>query len=235
MTETPKDPAQTDETAAEVQATIGLLLAAGTTSAALSAVATFTGLGLAPLTAAYKVMMGDNLSGQIKATSTVFPWLFEGREGFAPRTATLITRRQNTMYRVAFWLASSRRLARAAKVGADAFKRQVAQERIYWGMHRQADGKRTKAASLVTKVAGSVASGDSPLMLGWYAKDDERTSAECRAAHGRNFLVAKPPVIGYPGAVHPHCRCVPVPPYPGAKMVDDSLTVRRHRSLGSAF
>lgn len=48
--------------------------------------------------------------------------------------------------------------------------------------------------------------GGAPLWLEWQADLDEKTSPECRAAHGHVFDArSAPPVIGWPGAVHPHC------------------------------
>ena len=64
-------------------------------------------------------------------------------------------------------------------------------------------------------------------LVGWKAVMDSRTSAECAAANGKNFPADRPPVIGWPGAVHPHCRCVPTKPYAGAGMVDESAAVAR--------
>jgi hypothetical protein len=62
------------------------------------------------------------------------------------------------------------------------------------------------------------------LVLGWRAVMDARTSAECRRADGKNFSVASRPLIGWPGSVHPHCRCRPVAAFAGAGFVDDVVT-----------
>ncbi len=232
MAEPKEKPAQTDDTAAEVQATIGLLVAAPTVPEAMTAVATLTGLSVVSVTAAWAVLSNVETSALPKGIGLVLPDLRYASEVGRYKMPTAVIKRQNTMYSVAFFLAAARRLMEAAKLGTEAFKRQVAQERIYWSMHRKANRKRSASADLVSRTAGQTGFAT---ILGWSAAMDDRTSAECRAADGRNFYVAKPPMIGYPGAVHPHCRCKPVPPYPGAKMVDDSVTVRRHRGLGSAF
>lgn len=58
--------------------------------------------------------------------------------------------------------------------------------------------------------------------LGWYAVRDDRTSPECRAAHGSNFRADQPPKIGYPGTVHNSCRCKPGPPHRGGRSVDEA-------------
>lgn len=123
----------------------------------------------------------------------------------------------NLRYRAAFIKNALRRIL-AAPDKKLALKREL----DFWKAHIRAGQRRKlmgKRVDFVAKRHGE--------LLGWYAKMDDRTSAECRAADGRNFLAFTPPVIGYPGGVHPHCRCVPGPPHPGAKMVDDSLTVRR--------
>jgi uncharacterized protein with gpF-like domain len=57
------------------------------------------------------------------------------------------------------------------------------------------------------------------LLLGWNTVIDSHTSPECLAANGHNFRADHMPKIGYPGAVHPHCRCYAGPPRPGANLL----------------
>lgn len=132
-------------------------------------------------------------------------------------TAEAIARRANLRYRAAFVIRALKRIM-AAPDKKLALKREL----DFWKGHLKANQRRVNVARRVDFVRAR--HGD---LLGWYATMDKRTSAECRAADGRNFQALAPPVIGYPGGVHLHCRCVPGPPHPGAKMVDDSLTVRR--------
>jgi hypothetical protein len=132
-------------------------------------------------------------------------------------TAEGIARRANLRYRAAFVIRALRRIS-AAPDKKVALKRELA----FWKAHLKANQKRVNVARKVDFVRAR--HGD---LIGWYATIDNRTSAECRAADGRNFIALDPPVIGYPGGVHLHCRCMPGPPHPGAKMVNDSLTVRR--------
>lgn len=103
-------------------------------------------------------------------------------------------------YRAQYILAASRRVAAASRMG----KREQAlqAEQRYFNQHLQATENRHRAATQVDKER--IRHGDT---LGWYAKMDSITSAECKAANGRNFQASKIPPIGYPGAVHPHCRC----------------------------
>jgi hypothetical protein len=56
-------------------------------------------------------------------------------------------------------------------------------------------------------------------LLGWNTVIDERTSAECRAADGKNYYATAMPDIGFPGSVHPACRCYPSGPHPGGRLL----------------
>ncbi|UTN91839.1 capsid maturation protease [Streptomyces phage Stuff] len=132
-------------------------------------------------------------------------------------TAVGLATRANLRYRAAFIIRALRRIM-AAPDKKLALKRELE----FWKGHLKANARRIAVARRIDWARGRYGE-----LLGWYAKMDNRTSAECRAADGRNFTALEPPVIGYPGSVHLHCRCVPGPPHPGAKMVNDSLTVRR--------
>lgn len=93
----------------------------------------------------------------------------------------------------------------------------IAKESRFLVLHNAAQLNRRNAAEAVDKASvGGV--------CGWKAVMDAKTSAECRAANGRNFRVDHPPSIGWPGAVHPHCRCRPVAPYHRGGWVEDALT-----------
>lgn len=126
---------------------------------------------------------------------------------------TNLTRRASYLAQAAHRITSG--LARGPEAGLDAVDR----ERRYLAQHLQADAARTVAADQVaaqvrtlvreSRKTGSTWNG----LLGWHAVMDARTSAECRRANGRNFDPAKLPRIGFPGSVHPHCRCRAVPPY----------------------
>lgn len=132
-------------------------------------------------------------------------------------SARALAKKANLRYRAAFIINALRRIA-AAPDWKTALKREIG----FWKAHTRASTRRMTVARRID--ASRKLYGD---MLGWYATMDERTSSECRAADHRNFEALQPPVIGFPGSVHPHCRCLPGPPIPGAKMVNDSLTVRR--------
>jgi SPP1 gp7 family putative phage head morphogenesis protein len=97
----------------------------------------------------------------------------------------------------------------------------VSRERRYFGMHVGAMWNRARAAQQADLASWSY--GD---LLGWWSVRDKKTSPECRAAHGKNFLVTDMPYIGFPGAVHPHCRCIAVPPWPGGRMLTTAYSRR---------
>jgi hypothetical protein len=156
-----------------------------------------------------------------------FPPERTGVGGFA----SLATSRQNALRRAQFAITAGRRvthdLAEARSQGRplrDQLAESVARERRYFGQHLDAMWNRAKAAAQVDNAALSYG----PL-LGWYSVNDRVTSAECRAANGKNFSTEAIPLIGWPGAVHPHCRCYPGPAHIGARMLASAhrIPVRR--------
>ena len=135
--------------------------------------------------------------------------------------AQSIVARLNALRRAQFVLAAAKRITRELMQArahgiplSQALATAVQNERRYYGQHLQAIIQRMQAATL----ADSTADRYGPL-LGWYAVHDKHTSAECRAADGKNFYVWSMPVIGYPGGVHPHCRCFPGRPHAGAAIL----------------
>ena len=145
-----------------------------------------------------------------------------------PATATAA--RTNLVRRAQFVVAAARRLqgditgaiSRREPV-VTALLRGAQRERRYYGQHLQAMWNRASAAAQVDSEA--MTHGD---LLGWYTVLDSHTSPECRAADRHNFRASQMPLIGYPGAVHPHCRCRPGPPVPGAPMVGQNARARQH-------
>lgn len=211
---TPSQDEQSPEDEGEVTEAILALLAVGAsveaTAAALAAVlAVPVSMCLAFLLALGKAALKAFRGATVKPKQKSAEWIAD---------------MANLRYRAAFIKNALRRI-KAAPDWKVALKRELG----YWKAHIKAGQRRKlmgKRVDFVAKKHGE--------LLGWYAKLDDRTSGECRAADGRNFKAFTPPVIGYPGSVHPHCRCVPGPPHPGGKMVDDSLTVR-HSDAASGF
>lgn len=139
----------------------------------------------------------------------------------AAGTASLAVQRQNYLRRAQFALASARRgmaaIAEARSHGQSASSALAAllpKERRYFAQHLDAIRNRAQAAMNVDMAA--LAYGP---LLGWNTVRDSRTSAECRAADGKNFRADAQPLIGWPGAVHPHCRCYAGPARIGARML----------------
>lgn len=146
-------------------------------------------------------------------------------------SASLATSRENALRRAQFALAAGRRvtsdLIDARSHGQpvkQALAESIIRERRYFGQHLDAMWNRARAAAQVDMAA--MTWGD---LLGWNTVLDQRTSAECRAADGRNFAVTARPLIGWPGAVHPHCRCYPGPPRMGARMLASAQGVPYRR------
>lgn len=151
-------------------------------------------------------------------------------------SASLTTARENLLRRAQFALAAGRRvtrdLAAARSHGqplSSALTTSVLRERRYFGQHLDAMWNRAKAAAQVDSAAMSYGN-----LLGWNTVNDARTSAECRAADGKNFEATARPLIGWPGAVHPHCRCYPGPAHVGARMLPSAYhgSVRRLVTVG---
>jgi hypothetical protein len=135
--------------------------------------------------------------------------------------ATAAVTRLNHARRAQFVIASVRRLTAdltTASAHGDsllvALQRGLARERRYYQQHLDAAWNRSMAAAQADLAYLSYG----PL-LGWYATMDSKTSAECRAADGKNFTAEAMPLIGYPGMVHPHCRCRPGQAHAGASML----------------
>ncbi len=114
-------------------------------------------------------------------------------------TASAENAKMEATYRAHYVYAALQRVH--GLVGPD-LQAALAREQTYFNQHIEATRNRRKASAAVDQAASRY--GDE---LGWYAKMDSITSAECRAANGKNFSASRMPAIGYPGMVHPNCRC----------------------------
>jgi hypothetical protein len=144
--------------------------------------------------------------------------------------AVLAMQRHNLMRRAGYLVAAGRRMSTAAqRAGQSTQVRDSAvyAERRWLAQHLRAQAGRESAANQVAakaKAEARRAKRDGTAwngLLGWYAVMDDRTSRECREANGRNFKPTKVPAIGFPGAVHPSCRCKPGPPHATDRRVED--------------
>lgn len=170
-------------TKAEIIAMIAGALATGSSAQAMAAtLSPLTGLPAGPLLAALTIAT----SRQVRYRVTTIP----------SATASAETAKMEAAFRAHYVYNATKRL----EAGGD-----LEREQRYFNQHLAAARKRRDAASDVDKARAKY--GDT---LGWKAKMDNRTSPECRAANGKNFDAGRMPAIGYPGAVHPFCRCKPV-------------------------
>lgn len=129
------------------------------------------------------------------------------------RRATAATREAEFYYRATYIVQAATRIHNAVRTGK-ALSAAVQGERSIYQRHLDAQGKRATQAAKINRIAMKQGT-----TLGWYAVMDERTSTECRQANGKNFQVDERPLIGYPGTVHPSCRCTAGPPHPTKQTV----------------
>lgn len=132
--------------------------------------------------------------------------------------ALIATAASENFYRAAYLVAAAGRIQASLDRGLTV-KQAVALELPNTAAHLNAQRNRAQVAATVDQA--SKAHG---YTLGWQAHMDTKTSAECRRANGKNFSVLSRPLIGWPGSVHPHCRCAPVAPFANAGWVDDVAT-----------
>jgi hypothetical protein len=159
-------------------------------------------------------------------------------ERTAALTATLAG---EDMWQATYLYASSQRLQQAVDAArrqggsqAQALRDAMDRERQYHAQHLDAQQRRRQAAAQVDVAAlrhgvpyVDGVTGRPTRLVGWHAKLDAKTSKECRLADGNNFPANRPPSIGYPGAVHPACRCRPGAPHANGQLLDSIITTRR--------
>lgn len=159
---------------------------------------------------------GAALSG---VASLVASWPHEVMEGTGPAQRWAV--RANLLRRAQFFLAAAKRTQQAIVAARSqdepviaAIRDALGKERTFMGQHIAANAGRIQAATAVDGMASTYGN-----LIGWKSVRDKRTTAECYAADGKNFHADKPPRIGLPGATHPNCRCIPVPPYRNAPVL----------------
>lgn len=124
---------------------------------------------------------------------------------------------QDAYYRAAYLAKASGRVQRELDTGhslRDALRAEVAN----FAAHKAAREKRLNAAgrtASASKLYGN--------LLGWYRNPMLDSDADCRVADGNNFRADEGTVIGWPGAVHPHCGCHAGPAHEDGAMVNDVL------------
>lgn len=169
-------------------------------------------------------LAGIDLQALRGALSAVFSFPPQRTEGFGAASAA--TDRINLMRRAQFVVSAAKRITADMKLAQSEGKSvsralafSIGKEKRFYGQHLDAIYQRTMAAAKVDGAADEY--GD---LLGWYTVHDGKTSPECKAADQHNFYASAMPMIGYPGGVHPHCRCYPGPPYAGAQILPSART-----------
>jgi SPP1 gp7 family putative phage head morphogenesis protein len=106
--------------------------------------------------------------------------------------------------RALYLLRSAQRMSRSLTNGVDSVTA-IRAERPNLDRSTEAARRRDRAA-----VAVDAAAEISP-WIEWVSIMDGNTTPDCRAMNGKIFTLDEPPAIGFPGAVHPACRCEPRP------------------------
>lgn len=212
----PPPPQQTPQQQSQSDGQLALLIA-GILVTALTADAAFQELQLA--ITANKIVTNAELSAFRGALRAVMSFPPDRIEGTGPASAYVA--RLNLLRRAQFVVSAAHRITRELQLARAqgqplglALRDAAARERRFYGQHLQAIIQRTQAASQVDARAAEYG-----LLLGWYTVRDKKTSAECLRANGKNFYATSMPLIGFPGGVHPHCRCFPGKPHAGAAIL----------------
>jgi len=218
QTTQPTTQQQQDRDQALALAALAVLLTSGLTVAAMGAYAAtiLAPLGVSLLAAkaalrlataeAAPAPFGAHLTVTARAGGTVVPFR-------RSNPAVTHTRATEGAIRAAYLLGAARRIEVDLRAGRTVGAA-VTAERPYLIAHLQAGKNRLDSARAVDQAAAV----HGPL-LGWKAVLDRRTDPQCLAANRHNFLANTPPLIGWPGTVHPSCRCTPVAPYAGARLL----------------
>jgi hypothetical protein len=161
------------------------------------------------------------------AAGLMLQWPAVSMEGTGPASRWVV--RQNMLRRGSFFLNAARRtqlaIAQARAQGQPvkaAAAQAIANERRWFGQHVAASAARAQVGSAVDGIAAAHGG-----LVGWQAVKDKKCTPGCRAASGRNFRADRPPIVeghpAFPGAVHgATCRCYPVAPFPGGRMLPSS-------------
>lgn len=197
--------------------------AAAVSAAAVAAV--MAALELATVAAALKALAGMIIFAGIPrralyASLDIAMSHPPGQTGFYG-PATMAMERANRQSRAMFVLTAARRIGDDLRTAhsrgtsqIQALRDAAVRERRYYAQHLVAIWGRSQAGAQTDSAAMTYGN-----LLGWHTVRDARTSRECLMADGKNFLADHVPLIGYPGAVHPNCRCRPGAPFPGGRLL----------------
>lgn len=128
-------------------------------------------------------------------------------------TAEKAARLGNLKFRATFIVKAAKRLTDVNDPAE--MKAILKKEKEYFKMHRDASARRIQSAKMSDRYSNLY---NTPV-LGWYAVLDDRTSPDCEYLDGKNYEALNPPGNLHPGSRHPHCRCLPGPPFADAPTV----------------
>jgi SPP1 gp7 family putative phage head morphogenesis protein len=110
-------------------------------------------------------------------------------------------------FRASYVLQAAKRLSGQVQSTMDkSMKDRVSDEKRFFVAHTQMQAKRIEAARRIDRLV--LETGKTTFL--WHTTVDHRTIPECAAANGTRFEADQMPSIGFPGAVHQYCRCIPV-------------------------
>lgn len=211
----------------EIIAALGALLLAGATVAAVTKLlGTLKGISAALVPTIFKQrklssLLGSKVTkpGQNAAVKSQIRYLADQRAA-AARAAYLV----NAVLRlVPAHATKDPGVIAAANAREDTF----ATAHIAAAAHREA-----ATTALIKAIGKRKPDGGGRIMLGWYA--DEHPCPVCLLADGTNFDALDPPLIGWPGHVHPHCYCEAGAPHETEVMVDDVVSQRSEMPIDIA-
>lgn len=218
---THQPPPQTDETIRHIAEILLAAYAAHKTAEALALYLKPFGLTRPAISAALA------LAG--KGTATRPNARLKGVSGARTTGVVREVRDTEAYYRAAYVFNAARRIT-ADLSGGDSLPEAIKKERPNTRAHEQARRNRLNIASKMQKLARQFG----PL-LGWYRDPLSDSESECVQADGHNFYATQGTIIGYPGSVHPHCRCVAGPPHPGGGMVNEHVHVSMTAPIARTF
>lgn len=127
----------------------------------------------------------------------------------ARKVAKTLNLDEEIVYRGWFALNSLKRMWNAENRRA-----QLDKEKRYFAAHRQMGDRRSHHAAIRDHMADLYGN-----RLGWYSVLSPTTDPHCRRNHGKNFFAGRRPRGGFPGEVHPNCKCTPGAPWYGGRLI----------------
>lgn len=203
----------------EVIAALGALLVAGTT---VAAVKTLLGTLQGVPAATGRLIFGQRKLAKLLGKKVTDP----GQKATTAARIRHLGAQEQAKARAAYIVRATLRLAAAhATKDAAIIAAAQAQEDQYLAAHGKAAAERQTAVNdLITAVGKTKPDSDGRILMGWYA--EQFPCPVCLAVDGTNFDVFDPPLIGWPGWVHPHCGCHAGAPYSTDLMTNDVIKKR---------